>query len=449
MSLRGRRVALTGSLPGTTRQEFKDLVAEAGGEYVSRLDASTDVLVTGDSPLPSKVESARGSGVDVVAWSTLRARLDGVVDEDVPLADGPVAGPPTVEVTDEHVRVLDLVLPRVAPGPLTPSREAFGDYVLDAPTLGLLRGIGRAVSLRQPCLIEGDTSTSKTSSVRYLASLVGAEVVRLNLNGQTDTGELVGRYVPDGAGWRFAEGLVPQAMRNGWWVVLDEVNLAEPAVLERLNPCLERVPELVLTEGPGTRFGPGGDVAVHPSFRVLATMNPAEYAGRSVLSEAWRDRFTSHLVARPAGELEYRQLVHHALTGEHPPLEQGAVRWSPAALAGTGDERLGADGLDELLYRLAPLFAGLDEMTRVVAGKAAPLGVERRERYVFSRRGLLGILDAVATLSRFDPLAGRVITAADDPPAAVGEAVRSALVDRMRGEEDRDRVRVLLESLGL
>ena len=41
--------------------------------------------------------------------------------------------------------------------------------------------------------------------------------VRLNLNGQTDTGELVGRYVPaEAGGWRFAEGLVPRAMRNGF-----------------------------------------------------------------------------------------------------------------------------------------------------------------------------------------------------------------------------------------
>ena len=50
--------------------------------------------------------------------------------------------------------------------------------------------------LREPCLLEGETSVSKTSIIQFLAMLLGQPLVRLNLNGQTDTGELVGRYVP-------------------------------------------------------------------------------------------------------------------------------------------------------------------------------------------------------------------------------------------------------------
>ena len=48
--------------------------------------------------------------------------------------------------------------------------------------------------------------------------------------------------------WRWEDGLVPQAMRQGWWLLLDEVNLAEPQILERLNSVLELDPSLVLTE---------------------------------------------------------------------------------------------------------------------------------------------------------------------------------------------------------
>ena len=65
-------------------------------------------------------------------------------------------------------------------------------------------------------------------------------------------------------------------MRKGWWVLLDEVNLAEPQILERLNSVLEVEPTLILTEYDNSPIDP-----VHPGFRLFATMNPAEYAGRS------------------------------------------------------------------------------------------------------------------------------------------------------------------------
>ena len=35
-------------------------------------------------------------------------------------------------------------------------------------------------------------------------------------------------------------------MKNGWWVLLDEVNLAEPQILERINSVLETDPGLAL-----------------------------------------------------------------------------------------------------------------------------------------------------------------------------------------------------------
>ena len=91
--------------------------------------------------------------------------------------------------------------------------------------------------------------------------------------------------------WEFMEGYIPKALRKGVWVILDEMNLAEPQVLERLNSVLEDGHELVLTEGEGTIFAKGGDVEPHDDFRLFGTMNPAEYAGRSTLSPAYRDRW--------------------------------------------------------------------------------------------------------------------------------------------------------------
>lgn len=92
-----------------------------------------------------------------------------------------------------------------------------------------------------------------------------------------------GRFLPEpGGGWRWSDGAVVRALKRGEWLVLDELNLADPGVLERLNPLLEAEPSLVVTEHAGERLGPGG-APIHPDFRVFATLNPATYSGRHAL----------------------------------------------------------------------------------------------------------------------------------------------------------------------
>lgn len=504
MSLDGKKVALTGTLQGISRNEFRDRVAAAGGEYVAKLDEEVDVLVVGDNPMTSRVDQARKHGVRVVDPAGFLAMLEAApVEHDVPLAFEPSHTlAPSLEVHDDAVRVLDIGMRRRAkPGPLTPSADRFDHYTLDRPTLEMLRFLARAVNLRQPCLLEGETATSKTSAILFLAALTRHEVVRINLNGQTDTSELVGRYVPNEEGvrlpiaellehldlledetrrilerardeeraltavemqqvaanerirppqWRFQEGLIPQAMRKGWWVILDEVNLAEPPVLERLNSVLEREPTLVLTEGPGTRFGAGGDVPLHPDFRIFATMNPAEYQGRSVLSPAYKDRWVATWQAESPGELEYKQMLERVVFGRHPDVEIGGLRWAGARAEQVPYASLAdVPGMGAFLGHLAALHAGLVRMATPGDGKAASLGAARRERYVFSRRALLAVLDGLAHVRLWDPNGDRLVGVREAPSAIAIDAIERAYLDRVRGEEDRGRVIALLRSLGL
>lgn len=460
MSLAGKKVALTGTLD-LKREDFRKRVAEAGGEYVMNVDDGVDVLVVGDKPLVARVDKARRLGVTIVdkqGFDDLAvgvARLDG--DDDTPLAlEDAVDAPPSFAVTDQ-VRILDMGLPVRPGGPLTPSLDLFQHYTLDEPTLKMLRFIARAVRLRQPCLLEGETATSKTSAILFLAALSGHQVVRINLNGQTDTSELVGRYVPNdavgGAAWRFSEGLVPLAMRLGWWVILDEVNLAEPPVLERLNSVLERDPTLVLTEGPGTRFGAGGDVPLHPDFRVFATMNPAEYQGRSVLSPAYKDRWVATWQAEAPGEREYRQMLERVVYGRHPDVDVGGLRYRGALAWRDGEApyaKLGTTpGVPAFLSRLAALHAGLVRMATASEGKSASLGASRRERYVFSRRALIAVLDGLGSSSLINPRTGDAMGFAEAPAAIAIDAIERAYLDRVRGDDDRARVHALMRSLGL
>ncbi|KAE8307881.1 hypothetical protein BDV41DRAFT_568708 [Aspergillus transmontanensis] len=90
----------------------------------------------------------------------------------------------------------------------------------------------------------GPTSAGKTSMIEYLAKVSGNKFV-----------QYLGSY----------EGVLVEALRNGYWIVLDELNLAPSDTQEVVHP--------------------------HPNFMLFATQNPAGlYGGRKVLSRAFRNQ---------------------------------------------------------------------------------------------------------------------------------------------------------------
>lgn len=72
--------------------------------------------------------------------------------------------------------------------------------------------------------------------VFYLAKKTGHTLIRINNHEHTDLQEYLGTYIADETGKLvFREGALVQAVRKGYWVVLDELNLAPTEVLEALN----------------------------------------------------------------------------------------------------------------------------------------------------------------------------------------------------------------------
>lgn len=164
-------------------------------------------------------------------------------------------------------------------------------FNLQAPTAyeNALRVV-RACQVCKPILLEGSPGVGKTSLVTALAKSAGYHLCRINLSDQTDLIDLFGSDLPveNGApgefAWKDAEFL--QALQQGHWVLLDEMNLAPQAVLEGLNAVLDHrgtvyIPEL------------GRSFTRHPSFRVFAAQNPLHQGGgRKGLPKSFLDRFT-------------------------------------------------------------------------------------------------------------------------------------------------------------
>ena len=151
-----------------------------------------------------------------------------------------------------------------------------------------------------PVLLQGPTSSGKTSMIEYFAGISGNKFVRINNHEHTDLQEYLGTYVsgPDGQ-LHFQEGILVQALREGYWVVLDELNLAPTDVLEALNRLLDDNRELLIPETQQI-------VRPHENFMLFATQNPAGvYGGRKILSRAFRNRFLElHFDDIPEEELE-------------------------------------------------------------------------------------------------------------------------------------------------
>ncbi|CAM9204860.1 unnamed protein product, partial [Laminaria digitata] len=78
--------------------------------------------------------------------------------------------------------------------------------------------------------------------------------------------------------FEWVDGPLVTAMRKGEMILLDELSLAEDAVLERLNSVLEPGRSITLAERGGQSdaggHGASETVVAAPGFRVMATMNP-------------------------------------------------------------------------------------------------------------------------------------------------------------------------------
>ena len=75
----------------------------------------------------------------------------------------------------------------------------------------------------------------------------------------------------------FVEGPLIKAVREGHWVLLDEMNLASAETLESLSGLLE---------GGSLSISERGDIEPiprHPNFRVFACMNPPNDVGKKVI----------------------------------------------------------------------------------------------------------------------------------------------------------------------
>lgn len=197
---------------------------------------------------------------------------------------------------------VDPLVPHINPAYLF--SERFNDIVDDI------------VENRRVMLI-GHTGAGKTSLIEQVAARTRHGVLRSNMNGQTTVGDFVGFWTVKGGETIWVDGVLPTAMREGLWLIVDEIDFAEPSILAALTAVLEPHGRLMLKE-KGNEI-----VAPHPAFRLFGTANAVGamsqfrhlYQGANLMNEAFLDRWRVYLLdyLSPAEEADVlmRTLAPH------------------------------------------------------------------------------------------------------------------------------------------
>jgi len=155
-----------------------------------------------------------------------------------------------------------------------------------------LNTIKYAIENKKNVLVTGHTGTGKTFLIEQLSKEYNAKTINVSCDIDLDKNDLIGHYeyINDKTVW--IDGAVITALKNGYWLILDEINFSKSEVLPILNSVLDYRKRIELKEHNNELIN------AHKNFRVFATMN-ANYTGTNDLNQAFRNRFPIRI------ELEY------------------------------------------------------------------------------------------------------------------------------------------------
>jgi len=141
-----------------------------------------------------------------------------------------------------------------------------------------------------PTFITGMSGNGKTFSVEQACAQLKREVIRTNFTIETDEDDLIGGFRLVEGETRFFKGPVIKAMEMGAVLLLDEIDLGNPAKIMCLQSILEGKGYFIKKTGEYIKPAAG--------FTVIATANTkgkgsddGRFIGTNVLNEAFLERF--------------------------------------------------------------------------------------------------------------------------------------------------------------
>ncbi|CAF0973740.1 unnamed protein product [Adineta steineri] len=179
------------------------------------------------------------------------------------------------------------------------SKESSSDrLVLTSTSLENVLKILDVLNDPTPILLEGNTGVGKSATILEASKRVQRKLIRYNMSSRVTIDDLIGKVMLifdetiQMTRFQFFQGPFTQAFINGYWILFDELNLAQDTVLQAIESALDTKQLTIYNSGSADE-----SVSVHSmhkDFRLFATQNPNTgffKDKREKLSAAFLSRF--------------------------------------------------------------------------------------------------------------------------------------------------------------
>ena len=137
-------------------------------------------------------------------------------------------------------------------------------------------------------LIVGESGVGKSKMIHYLAQETNTPLLNACGHNEVTVENLLGSMTVVNGNTIWKDGILPEAMRRGYWLLLDEINSIDPGVMKVINEILDNR-KITITVAGEPRI-----VRANKDFRFVCTMNPPDspiYKGIEMMSFELMDRF--------------------------------------------------------------------------------------------------------------------------------------------------------------
>lgn len=166
--------------------------------------------------------------------------------------------------------------------------EEINGYYFPEITEHILNRVERG----KPIYLSSESGTGKTTLIKTLADYTNNKLLRINFSVGVSEQHIIGKFIVKNGATEFVHGILPLAMKEGYWLLLDEIDYALPEHLSVMQSVLDGDP-LLLKENENEVIHP------HKNFRLFATANTKgrgddsqSYIGTNFLNIAFLDRWS-------------------------------------------------------------------------------------------------------------------------------------------------------------